>query len=603
MTVAEAPYTASRAILEAMREAGVRYLFANLGSDHTGIVETYAQARRDGCTGTLPELVVCPHEFVALSAAQGYAQASGEAQAVLVHVDCGTQNLGGAVHNAARGRVPVLILAGLSPMTGDGELPGSRNEFIHWLQDTADQRGLVRGYVKYDNEIRTGRNAKQIVHRALQIARSEPAGPVYLTAAREVMEETLPPQPAAAQWWTPVAPAALAPQVADEIAAAIEGAGNPLVVTSYLGRDPGAVAGLVRLCELAAIPVIESVPMWMNFPADHPLHWGYQWNTAGQNPLLAEADVVLVVGSDVPWIPATNRPSPGARVYVLDIDPIKEQMPLWHVPATRYARADLAMALDQVTARLAERGALDQAGVRARAERAAAVHDAQRARWADRERPADDGSITPEYLVACVREAIGPGALVLTEAITNYHIVCEHLRPSRPGSLMGSGGSSLGWSGGAAVGAKLADPGRTVVSLVGDGSYLFGVPSTAQWMARRYGAPSLTVIFDNQGWTAPALSALAVHPAGATAAVGAGTGFGPEADLPGVAAAAGGAYAATVSQASKLPATLGRALAQVRRGRSAVVSVHVPSAAPPPTGLHHPAPVDSGQKEEPSWPG
>jgi acetolactate synthase-1/2/3 large subunit len=601
IAVAEASSTTSRAMLEAMREAGVRFLFANLGSDHTGIVEAYARARRDECTDTLPELVLCPHEFVALSAAHGYAQVSGQAQAVLVHVDCGTQNLGGAVHNAARGRVPVLILAGLSPMTGGGELPGSRNEFIHWIQDAADQRGIVRGYVKYENEIRTGRNAKQIVHRALQIARSEPAGPVYLTAAREVMEEALPPQPALPQWWSPVAPAGLAPQVADEIAAALESAAAPLVVTSYLGRDPAAVASLVRLCELAAIPVIESVPMWMNFPADHRLHWGYQWNTTGQNPLLAGADVVLVLGSDVPWIPASNRPAAHARVYVLDIDPIKEQMPLWHVPATRYARADLATALDQVAARLAERAALDQPVIGARAQRAQAVHDEQRARWSARERPAGDGSITPEYLVACVREAIGPDALVLTEAITNYHVVCEHLRPSRPGSLLGSGGSSLGWSGGAAVGAKLAAPGSTVVSLVGDGSYMFSVPATAQWMARRYGAPSLTVIFDNQGWAAPAMSALAVHPAGAAAAVGAGTGFAPGADLPGVAAAAGGAYAATVSLAATLPVTLRRALAHVRRGRSAVISVRVPSAAPPPAGSRHP--VDPGQKEEPPWPG
>jgi acetolactate synthase-1/2/3 large subunit len=599
----DSPYTASRALLEAMRQAGVRYLFANLGSDHTGIVEAYAQARRDGCTGALPELVLCPHEFVALSAAQGYAQVSGEAQAVLVHVDCGTQNLGGAVHNAARGRVPVLILAGLSPVTAEGELPGSRNEFIHWLQDTADQRGIVRGYVKYENEIRTGRNASQLVHRALQIARSEPAGPVYLTASREVMEEQVQPQPGQARWWTPVAPAALAPQVADEIAAALERAASPLVVTSYLGRDTEAVAALTELSELAAAGVIESVPMRMNFPADHPLHLGYQWNSGGQNPLLAAADVVLVAGSDVPWIPVSNRPSPTARVYVLDIDPIKEQMPLWHVPAARYARADLAIALRQVAARLRERGALDEGVVARRARRVAAVHRSQRAEWAARESQRDDGTITAEYLVACVREAIGPDALVLTEAITNYDVVCAHLRPSRPGSLIGSGGSSLGWSGGAAVGAKLAAPDRTVVSLVGDGSYLFSVPASVQWMARRYGAASLTVILDNQGWAAPALSALAVHPSGATAAMGAGTGFTPEADLPGVAAAAGGAYAATVSQAAKLPAVLARALAHVRRGRSAVISVHVPSAAPPTTGPQHQAPADPGQKEESPWPG
>ena len=81
---------------------------------------------------------------------------SGHAQAVIVHVDCGTQALAGALHNAARGRVPVFIFAGLSPATQEGEATGSRNEFIHWLQDVADQRGIVRQYVKYENEIRTG---------------------------------------------------------------------------------------------------------------------------------------------------------------------------------------------------------------------------------------------------------------------------------------------------------------------------------------------------------------------------------------------------------------------------------------------------------------
>ena len=175
-----------------MRDAGVRYLFANLGSDHTGIVEAYAQARSDGGADALPELVLCPHEFVALSAAQGYAQVSGEAQAVLVHVDCGTQNLGGAVHNASRGRVPVLIFAGLSPVTRRASCPAAATSSSTGSRTRADQRGIVRGYVKYEHEIRTGRNVQQLVHRALQIARSEPAWPVYLVAGREVMEETAP---------------------------------------------------------------------------------------------------------------------------------------------------------------------------------------------------------------------------------------------------------------------------------------------------------------------------------------------------------------------------------------------------------------------------
>ena len=123
-------YTTSTALLEAMAEAGISCAFANLGSDHTGIMETYARASGEGRLAlgkqtqqvrsadgrpqnALPELILCPHEHVALSAAHGYAQVSGVPQAVIVHTDCGTQNLGGAVHNAARGRVPVLIFAGL----------------------------------------------------------------------------------------------------------------------------------------------------------------------------------------------------------------------------------------------------------------------------------------------------------------------------------------------------------------------------------------------------------------------------------------------------------------------------------------------------------
>src|SRR5215469_13293724 len=138
------------------------------------------------------------------------------------------------------------------------ELPGSRNEPIHWIQDVHDQRGIMRGYVKYDNEIRTGRNVKQLVHRALQIAASEPAGPVYLTGPREVMEEPLEPHAVDPAAYRPVEPGALTAQVAAEIAAALAGARHPLIITGNVGRDPDAVPRLVELADLLAIPVLES---------------------------------------------------------------------------------------------------------------------------------------------------------------------------------------------------------------------------------------------------------------------------------------------------------------------------------------------------------
>ena len=576
--MAAGSYTTSTAFLEALAEAGVRYIFANLGSDHPGLIEALARLKAEEREDELPQLIVCPHETVALSAAHAYAMVTGQPQAVIVHVDVGTMNLGGAVSNAARGRAPVFIFAGAAPYTYQGELPGGRNEFIHWIQDIRDQRGILRNYVKYDNEIHTGRNVKQLVHRALQIARSEPAGPVYLTAPREVMEEPVEPYAVDGADFTPVAPGALSGEVIAEIATALAGARQPLVVTSYLGRDPAAVPKLVELCELLAVPVLESMAYHVNFPADHPLHAGFQYHTVAQNPVLAQADVILAIDSDVPWIPAVNRPSAGAAIYCVDVDPLKLQMSMWHVPARRFAAASARVAVEQITQFVRENNLADPGVVEVRRQAAARTHDRERTERAGLEQPRSDGVITAEYLTACVRHLLeDEGALILTEVVTNSRVVAEHLRPNRPGSVLHHGGSALGWVDGAAIGAKLAAPDRTVVCLVGDGSYLFGVPSSAQWAARRYGTPALTVIYDNRGWAAPKFSTLQVHPDGAAAKAGDFyASFEPEADLPGVARAAGGAYGVTVSDAGELPQVLKDALAVVHGGRSAVVSVQLP---------------------------
>ncbi len=343
-------YTTSAAILEALVEAGVEYLFANFGSDHPGLIEAIAAAR--AANQPCPKVITAPTEMVAMSAAHGFAQVRGRAQAVLVHVDCGTQALGGAVHNAAKGRVPVLIIAGMSPATQEGEARGSRNEFIQWIQDVPDQRGLVRGYVRYENEIRVGANARQIVHRALQFAHSAPCGPVYVTATREVLEGEVPRVSIDMARWQPLAPSGLNPDAAREIAGALAGAERPLIVTSYAGRSTAAVQELVALAEHWGVGVIESVPNHMNFPTTHPCYLGVQWNERRQNEALARADVVLVIDSDVPWISAVNRPRAEARIFHIDADPLKTQMPLWYIGATLQCQADAALALRQIRAAL-----------------------------------------------------------------------------------------------------------------------------------------------------------------------------------------------------------------------------------------------------------
>jgi len=566
-------YTASTALLEALTEAGITTIFANLGSDHPGIVEAIAEAHATG--RRVPAVVTCPNEMVGLSAAQGYAQASGQPQCVLVHVECGTQSLAGAVHNAAKGRVPVLIIAGASPFTQEGELRGSRNEFIQWIQDVHDQRGLVRGYMRYDNEIRTGRNIKQLVHRALQFACSEPRGPVYLMAAREVLEEEVPEVAIDIGQWQPIAACALAPQGVQDIARALIAARNPLVVTSYLGRKPGAVEQLVRLARRLGIGVLDSVPNYMNFPADDPLYQGCQWNEPVQNAALAEADVVLVLDSDVPWISAHSKPNPNAQIFHIDTDPLKQAMPLWYIHARHSYRADVETALAQINIHV-DTDKPDADAIAARAARFATRHAERTRALASKEAPG--AVITGEYLTACIRARIDAESVVLVEGISHYTCMIDHLMSIRPGGMFTSGGGSLGWNGGAAIGAKMALPEKTVWALGGDGCFMFSQPSTVHWMARQYRTPFIQVVYNNRGWKSPMLSALAVHPHGhASRANDIGVTFDPPADYAGIAAAAGGTLGITVREVSELQPALDAALRAVRReGRAAVLDVWLP---------------------------
>jgi acetolactate synthase-1/2/3 large subunit len=558
------PYTGASALIEALVDAGVSYLFVNLGSDHPGIVEALAQARATG--KPVPRVVTCPNEMVALTCAQGYAQITGRAQAVLVHVDCGTQAMAGAIHNVAKCRVPVLIFAGASPYTQEGELKGSRNEFIHWIQDVPDQRGILRGYMKYENELRTGRNIKQMIYRALQIASSDPPGPAYLMAPREVFEEEIPPVSIDPARWKPIAPQPIPESGLAELVENLLTAKRPLVVTSYLGRNPDAVTELVRLADRLGVGVLESVPSYLNFPSDHPCYVGQQGNEHMQNPSLAEADLVLVLDSDVPWIPAFNKPADSAKICHIDIDPLKERTPLWYISAAQVFRADCATALRQINARLDSAKAFDERKAHYRQ-----CHEAFVAELVRREQPQAD-VITAEYLTACVRRHIDRDTVIVNEGITNYSAITNHIGCIQPRTRFTSGASSLGWNGGASIGMKLGCPDKSVVCLTGDGSYMFSVPSTVHWMARKYQTPFLTVVYNNRGWRAPKFSMLAVHPEGyASKAQDIDVAFDPPPDYSGIAAASGGAYARIVKAVDDVEPAVIEALKVVREEKRCAV--------------------------------
>lgn len=570
-------------LIDALREAGVTYLFANFGSDHPAIIEALATDRERGIT--TPAVIICPHEYSALSAAHGYAVVTGEPQAVFIHTDVGTANLGGAVHNAARSRVPVFIFAGLTPYTLEGELPGTRNTHINHLQDAPDQHALVRQYVKWNYDIRTGRNIPQLVFRGLQIARSAPAGPVYLTGAREVLTEPAPRPEVSPRQWQPIARIPASADLVRELVADLRDAHRPVVVTTYLGRRQESVAALVEVAERLGVPVVEHNAEVLNFPRSHPLHLGDD-----PHAVIGDADVIVAIDTDAPWLPAAARPLENAKVWVINEDPLQETIPLWYVPADRFIRADSGMLLDDVLADI-RRTSDSVAGVDDRVAKrtaeAAARGTEVRAAW----KAAAQGDIDAQRLSAVsvahvLSGLIDDKTIVVNEAISEAPAIWKHLPRQLPGTVYGNRGTSLGWSGGGALGVKLASPDRTVVSIVGDGTFFFSVPSSTYWIADRYEIPVLTVVLDNGGWNATKRNLRRQHEGQfADRTDRYWVNLQQSADFPGIAAAAGGAWGVTVTEFAELSRALEAGLAQVAAGRPAVVAVRLDAISQQPEDL------------------
>jgi acetolactate synthase-1/2/3 large subunit len=524
----------------------------------------------------VPRLVVSSFESVALAAALGYWQASGRPQAVFVHVDVGTQNLGAMVHDALRDRAGAVVLAGRTPYAEDADAPGARSSPIHWYQDVPDQAGIVRGYAKWCGELVRARDTARVIGRAVQVAGGGIPGLSYLTLSRDVLMD--PAGPASlrrvARYARP-RPAAVEPEGLEELAARLAQAERPLVVTNRTGRYPGGAETLQRLSELAAIPVIGR-PESVNLVTTDPLCVRSQAHAA---QLLADADVILVVDCDVPWIPATATPAPDCFVAQIDRDPVKADMPLWSFPVDLALTADPGVALRQLVASVARHAESGSAGWQRRRARlgsaiAASTRSVRAEAGATGAAPTDIRAV-----LLAINEALDPGCLVVEEVVSNVGAFGELIDRPEPGTLYSAGGPGLGWAPGAAVGIKLARPDRSVVAIVGDGVFYFAVPTATLCLAAEAEAPVVIVVLNNRGYRASRLPVLALFPDGVSAQDGevAGTAFAHPPDVVAIAEACG-AWGTRTDGADGLSAALAEAIAVTRRGRSAVVDVRVQQA-------------------------
>ena len=191
-------------MLLALKANGVDYLFANAGTDFPPIIEALASLDPD----FLPQAVTVPHETASMAMAHGYYLVTGQAQAVMVHVNVGLANAVMGVINAASDNIPVMVMSGRTPITEFGRL-GSRATPIQYGQEMYDQTSLVRDVVKFTYEMRYPEQGAALVGRALTLAKSEPQGPVYLSLPREPLDELIPE--AAFAWPAVQKPASGAP--------------------------------------------------------------------------------------------------------------------------------------------------------------------------------------------------------------------------------------------------------------------------------------------------------------------------------------------------------------------------------------------------------
>jgi len=179
----------AEAFVEMLNNTGVEYMFLNSGTDTFPILEAFA--RMAAQERPVPKIVVCIDESTAMFAAHGFYQLTGRTQAVLVHVDAGTAQIGGAYHDAQRDRAAIVVCAGRAPATFGAGVPGGKDMSIHWIQEQPDQNGIVRTFTKWDYELRNVESINWVMQKAFQVASTEPAGPVYLTLPRELLMQRM----------------------------------------------------------------------------------------------------------------------------------------------------------------------------------------------------------------------------------------------------------------------------------------------------------------------------------------------------------------------------------------------------------------------------
>jgi benzoylformate decarboxylase len=473
--------TGGMLLLQTLKDAGVEYLFTNPGSAETGI---FAALAEDGDQ----RLIVGKHEGLVAAMADGYHRVSGKVGVVIAHVMGGSYQLAGQLFNAQVAGSSLLVVAG------------------DWASELQDYRGLAPfpGLTQAESMrpiTKEARAAYQVAAnpaaitvattRAIREATTPPTGPVYLSISAELLlREGLEAEIGGAAQYRIERPGPARAATIEAIARRLGEATCPVLMFGDDVWREGAQAEAVRLAEALEAPVFASRQIFANFPTRHPLYCGmYPVSREFEKATGLRPDLVFLVGCQ-------GVHGPVAEPCVMQIGPNPLLMGR-HYPLDVAAQCELRETLGQLTGALTRLHPADRIAGWAR----------QRAKvraWAKRliEREEDlarehehDAIIHPAVLEAHLAELLPRDTMMVQESSTAR----TTLLPFGHGAMgwTRSGGGSLGFGVGAAIGAKIAaGRERPVVLHLGDGALTYS--AAGFWSMARYNTAILTIVSNNE---------------------------------------------------------------------------------------------------------
>ncbi|MFD0692347.1 benzoylformate decarboxylase [Actinomadura fibrosa] len=454
-------FTVRDAVFDFCRRAGMTTLFGNPGSTELRMFRDFPDDFA---------YVLGLQETVAVAAAAGHALGTGNAALVNLHSAGGVGHSLGAVFNAYRDRVPVVIVAG---QQSRAMLP--TRPFL-----SADEPAqFPRPYVKWSRQPERAEDVPAALAEAYRVAMTPPRGPVFLSVPEDDWDREAEPVPDRTVHASFTAdPAALA-----EVAEALNGARNPMIVVGSGVDDEGALPLVVDLAERAGAPVwISPLSGRSGFPEDHALFQGFLPPVRDQLAARLDGhDVVLVLGApifvyhvhaDGPYIPA------GTRLFHFDCDPAQ----------TAWAPVGTSV-LTTIASGVA--GLLDLV------EKADRPAPEPRVRLAA---PRHSDPMDPALVVESLRERLPADAVIVEEVPSYREMLHARLPITRSGGFLTTGSGALGWGLPVAVGRGIAGSGERVVCVIGDGSIMYSVQ--ALWTAAQHRVPLTVVIMNNHGYGA-----------------------------------------------------------------------------------------------------